>query len=70
MKHIIFKISFFLVLIFLSNSVFAQKFIEGTIKSTDGLAVASASVTVKNSKQFTAADVNGYFKITFIGKIL
>lgn len=64
MKNIIFKVSFFLGLILFSSTVFSQKFIEGTIKSTDGLAVASASVTVKNSKQFTTANANGYFKIT------
>ncbi len=63
MKHIIFKVSFFLGLILFSNGVFAQKFIEGTIKSTDGLAVASATVAIKNAKSFAVADATGNFKI-------
>jgi iron complex outermembrane receptor protein len=63
MKHIIFKVFFFLGLILFSNSVFSQKFIEGIIKSTDGFPVASATVAIKNAKSFAVADVIGYFKI-------
>jgi iron complex outermembrane receptor protein len=46
-----------------SQTIFAQKFIEGTIKSTDGAAVASASVTIKQFKAFAVADASGHFKI-------
>lgn len=64
MRYIILKITFFFSFTLLSQAILAQKFIEGTIKSTDGVAVASASVTIKNSKLFAVANPNGHFKIT------
>lgn len=35
------------IFFFLVSSINAQKFIEGTIKSTEGIAVSSASITIK-----------------------
>lgn len=53
------------IILFLSlySSVNAQKIIEGSIKSTDGTAVASASIAIKNTRIISIADANGYFKI-------
>lgn len=57
------KVLLVTIITIVSSRIHAQKTIEGTIKSTDGIAVAAATVKVKDSKIFTIADALGYFKL-------